>query len=51
MLGVILGLSAALGFGVAAVFARVGLQDMKPTTGTLVSLVVGTAITMALAFI
>ena len=51
MLGVILGLSAALGFGVAAVFARVGLQDMKPTTGTLVSLVVGTAITMVLAFI
>ena len=51
MLGVILGLSAALGFGVAAVFARIGLQDMKPTAATLVSLVVGTIITMVLAFI
>ena len=51
MLGVLLGLSAALGFGVAAVFARVGLQDIKATTGTLVSLVVGTIITMALAFV
>ena len=51
MLGVLLGLSAALGFGIAAVFARVGLQDIKATTGTLVSLVVGTIITMALAFV
>lgn len=51
MLGVILGLSAAVGFGVAAIFARIGLQDMKPSTGTLVSLVVGTVITMVLAFI
>ena len=51
MLGVLFGLSAALGFGIAAVFARVGLQDIKATTGTLVSLVVGTIITMALAFV
>ncbi len=51
MLGVLFGLSSAFGFGAAAVFARVGLQDVKPTTGTLVSLIVGTIITMALAFI
>ena len=50
MLGVILGLSAAVGFGSAAVFARIGLQRMRSTTGTLVSLIVGTVITMALAF-
>jgi drug/metabolite transporter (DMT)-like permease len=51
MLGVVLGLSAALGFGVSAVFARFALQHMKSTSGTLVSLLVGTAITMVLAFI
>ena len=51
MLGVLLGLSAALGFGIAAVFARIGLQDIKATTGTLVSLVVGTIVTMGLAFV
>ena len=50
MLGVILGLSAALGFGSAAVFARIGLQRMRATTGTLISLIVGTVITMTLAF-
>ena len=50
MLGEILGLSAALGFGSAAVFARIGLQHMRSTTGTLISLIVGTVITMAPAF-
>ena len=50
MLGVVLGLSAALGFGATAVFARLGMQHMRPTSGTLASLVVGTTITMALAF-
>ena len=50
MLGVVLGLSAALGFGATAVFARLGMQHIRPTSGTLVSLVVGTTITMALAF-
>lgn len=51
MLGVLFGLSAALGFGASAVFARVGLQHMRSTTGTLISLVVGTVITIVLAFI
>ena len=50
MLGVILGLSAAAGFGASAVFARLGLQYMRSTTGTLASLIIGTTITMALAF-
>ena len=49
MLGVVLGLSAAVGFGAAAIFARLGLQYMRSTTGTLISIMVGTAITMTLA--
>ena len=48
--GVLLGLSAALGFGSSAIFARLGLQHMRATTGTLVSLTVGTIITMVIAF-
>ncbi len=49
MLGVVLALSAALGFGTAAIFARVGLQHMRSTSGTLVSVIVGTVIVMTLA--
>lgn len=51
MLGILLGLSAALGFGASAVLARVGLLHIRSTTATLVSLLVGTTITMTLAFI
>ena len=51
MLGVALALSAAVGFGTAAVFARLGLQHMRSTTGTLVSVIVGTVIVMTLALI
>ena len=51
MFGVVLGLVAALGFGAAAIFARLGLQYMRPTSGTLVSMVVGTVITTLLAFV
>ena len=50
MLGIALGLSAALGFGLSAIFARLALQYMRATTGTLISLIVGTIIAMALAF-
>ena len=50
MLGVVLGLSAALGFGASSVFARLGLQHMRSSTVTLLSLVVGTTITMSIAF-
>ena len=50
MLGVTLGLLAALGFGTAAVFARLGLQHMRASTGTFISLVVGSLLTSAIAF-
>ena len=50
MLGVILGLTAALGFGASAVFARLGLQHLRSSTVTLLSLIVGTTITMSIAF-
>ncbi|MDP6402284.1 MAG: EamA family transporter [SAR202 cluster bacterium] len=50
MLDIVFGLSAALGFGGSAVFARVGLQHMRSTTGTLVSLIVGCVIIFILAF-
>ena len=49
MLGVALALSAALGFGSTAVFARIGLQYIGATTGTLVSLVVSTVIAFVVA--
>ncbi len=51
MLGIALGLSAAFGFGASAIFARLGLEHMRATTGTLVSLVVGTVVTLALALV
>ncbi len=41
MLGVIFALSAAVGFGATAFFARLSVQHMRPTTGVIVSLVVG----------
>ena len=51
MLGILLSLSAAAGFGGSAVLARVGLQYVKPVTGTLVPLIVGIVITTTLAFV
>ncbi|MDA0770026.1 MAG: hypothetical protein BZY79_00340 [SAR202 cluster bacterium Casp-Chloro-G4] len=51
MLGVLLSLAAALGFGGSAVLARVGLQYISPVTGTLVSLLVGIVITTTLALV
>ena len=50
MLGVALGLLAGMGFGASAVFARLGLQHIRPTTGTLVSLIVGSLVTSVIAF-
>ena len=49
MLGVALSLSAALGFGITPVLARLGLKHLRITTGTLVSLLSSTAITITLA--
>jgi len=51
MLGVLLSLAAAAGFGGSAVLARIGLQYVRPVTGTLISLIVGIIITMILAFV
>ena len=41
MLGILFALSAAVGFGATAFFARLSVQHMRPTTGVIVSLVVG----------
>lgn len=49
MLGVLFALSAAIGFGATAVFARLSVQHMRPTTGTLMSLVVGTIVMLTIA--
>lgn len=51
MLGAAMALTAAVGFGAAAVFARIGLQYMRPTTGAFVSLLIGIAITLTLALV
>lgn len=51
MLGAALALSAALGFGASAVFVRMGIQYVRPTTGTFISLLVGIAITLTLAIV
>jgi drug/metabolite transporter (DMT)-like permease len=47
--GILLALSAALGFAVSAVFARVALRQMRVTTGTLFSMVVGAAVVLVIA--
>lgn len=45
MLGVLFALFAALGFGATAFFARLSNQHMRPTSGVIVSLVVGVIFT------
>ena len=45
MVGVLFALSAAVGFGATAFFARLSVQHMRPTTGVIVSLVVGVILT------
>ena len=49
VLAIIFALLAAVGFGSAAVFARLGLRGMKPATGTAISLVVSFVLTAVLA--
>lgn len=50
-LAIVFALLAAVGWGAGAVFARLGLQHMRSTTGTVVSLAAGVATvgTLALA--
>ena len=50
MLGVTLSLAAGVGFAVSAIFVRLASQHIRATTTTLVSLIVGTFLTMILAF-
>lgn len=38
MLGILLAVSAALGWGTGAVFTRLGLQSIKASSGTLISM-------------
>ena len=49
MLAILFAIMAAVGFGSGAVFARIGLQGMKPATGTAISLVVSFIMTAILA--
>ena len=49
MTGIVLSLLAALGFGATAVFARMGLQGIPTSYGTLISLTVSTTGAMAIA--
>ena len=42
MTGITLSLLAAMGFAASAVFARIGLQNLSTTSGTLFSLIVST---------
>ena len=49
VLAIVLALVAALGFGASAVFARIGLQGIKPITGTAISLVASFTMTVVLA--
>lgn len=49
MLGIVFSLLAATGFGTTAIFARLGLPHIRTTSGTLISLMVSTALTMSIA--
>ena len=49
VLVIVLALLAALGFGASAVFARIGLQGIKPITGVAISLVASFTMTAILA--
>ena len=51
MLAVILALLAGLGFGGSAIFARVGMQGVKPLSATLISLVVSCFLSVPIALI
>jgi drug/metabolite transporter (DMT)-like permease len=51
MVGILLGLSAGFGWGVSIVLARVGLQHLRPSMGTLLSTVSGFAVALTAALI
>ena len=49
MSGIILAITAALCWGAGAVFTRVGLQGIKPATGTFISMISSIVLVVALA--
>ena len=51
MLGVAFGLTAAICWGFSAILVRLGLQHLRPTTGTWTSLVPGGILVMSLAVV
>ena len=51
MLAIIIAITAGLCFGTAAVFVRLGLQDIKPSTGALISMVSSLVLVGLLALI
>ena len=51
MLPIVLALFSALGFAAAAIFARVGIQDIKPIPSTLISALASFIPTALLALI
>jgi len=51
LLGTFLAVMASLGWGSSAIFTRLALLHMRSTTGTILSLWVGLALFMTLAFV
>lgn len=51
MLGVVFALLAAVCWGLSAVLVRLGLQSLRPTTGTWMSLIPGSLMMMVLAVV
>ena len=49
MLGIVLAITAAFCWGTAAIFSRLGLQDIKAPTGTLISMLSSTLLVGLLA--
>ena len=50
-MGVFLGLTAAFLFGISSVIVRIGLQELRSSTGTMISLFSGLCLIMTLALI
>lgn len=50
-MGVVLGLTAAFLFGISSVIVRIGLQELRSSTGTMISLFSGLFLIMTLALI
>ncbi|MBI2886304.1 MAG: DMT family transporter [Chloroflexi bacterium] len=49
MLGILFAILATVGWGIGAVFVRLGVQHMGTTTGTLISLISGLLMTLVVA--